>query len=225
LRELERRTPRLSEWDRQNAATIADADAAAQWLTAHAALRLLMERSLGCEWRGLAFARGAGMRPHLRGAPIAFSLSHVAGLALIALTSGGDTGIDVERLRPVRVRQPRRGAIEAAGAALAAGRPLPHEGDARFLQAWVRLEAFAKAQGCGIGRLLTRLGIVGGRDVAPEELAERVTSARREARASETHDIDLGPQLYAAVALPAGQSAPQARWLPPQLERLEELLD
>src|SRR5690606_17886926 len=125
-------TPRLSDWDRQNAAAMADADASAHWLAAHAALRLLLERSLGSAWRGREFARGIGVRPHLRGAPIAFSLSHVAGLALIALAPGGDVGVDVERLRPVRVRQPRRGAIEAAGAALEVGRPLPHEEDARF---------------------------------------------------------------------------------------------
>ncbi len=225
LREMERRTPRLSDWDRQNAATMGDRDAAAQWLAAHAALRLLLERAAGARWRGMAFARQPNVRPHLEGAPVAFSLSHVAGLALIGLAPGGDIGVDVERARPVRVRAPRRGAIEAAGAALDMGRPLPDDGDdAAFLQAWVRLEAFAKAQGCGIGRLLTQLGMAGGRAVAPEAMRERVAAARTLARAGAVHDLDLGPGLFAAVALAPELAVPQVRWLPSKLDGLESLL-
>lgn len=224
LREMEGRARRLSDWDRQNAAAIADKEAAAQWLAAHAALRLLLERSLGAHWRGVPFARRPNVRPDLEDAPVAFSLSHVAGLALIGLTLDGDIGVDLERARPVRVRAPRRGLIETAGAALNAGKPLPEDGDARFLQAWVRLEAFAKAQGCGIGRLLTRLGIVGGRDVASPVLVQRVAAARAEARAGAVHDLAIGPGLFAAVALAPAQVVPEVRWLPTRLDGLNELL-
>jgi 4'-phosphopantetheinyl transferase len=226
LNEMECRTARLAASDRQNASAMADRNAAAEWLATHIALRLLLERAVGARWRGVALTRGPGVRPHLEGAPVAFSLAHVDGLALIALTRAGDIGVDVERARAVRVRPPRRGLIEAAGAALNAEQPLPEDNsDARFLQAWVRLEAFAKAQGCGIGRLLTQLGIVGGRDMARGDLEKAVAAAQAEAQAKAVHDLDLGQdRLFAAVALPPAQAVAQVRWLPAGLEGLEELV-
>jgi 4'-phosphopantetheinyl transferase len=224
LREMERRSPRLSDWDRQTAAAMADREGAAQWLAAHAALRLLLERAAGARWRGVTFARGPNVRPHLPGAAVQFSLAHIDGLALIGLAPEGDIGVDLERERAVRVRAPRREAIEAAGAALEVGRPLPEDGNARFLQAWVRLEAFAKAQGCGIGRLLAQLGIVGARAVAPEVMRERVAAARAEARAAAVHDLDLGSPLFAAVALAPELTVPPVRCLPARLDGLHELL-
>jgi 4'-phosphopantetheinyl transferase len=223
---MESRTLRLADWDRQHASTIADRSAATEWLASHIALRLLLERAAGTRWRGVPLARRPGARPHLDGAPVAFNLSHVDGLALIALTRSGDIGVDVERARAVRVRPPRRGLIEVAGAALNTRQPLPEDdSDARFLQAWVRLEAFAKAQGSGIGRLLTQLGIVGGREIAPADLMKGVEAVRAGARANAVHDLDLGREgLFAAVALPPGQAVPQVRWLPVSVTGLEELV-
>ena len=225
LGEMERRTPRLSDWDRENASAMADASAATQWLATHVALRLLLETCLGVRWRGVPLQRRSNARPHLADAPVAFSLSHVPGMALIALAPEGDVGVDLERARLVRVRPPRRGAIETAGAALNAECVLPSERDARFLQAWVRLEAFAKGQGCGIGRLLTRLGIAGGREIAPAALLETVDAARAEARASAVHDLDLSAGLFAAIALAPAPAVPQPRWLPTRIDGLEKMLE
>lgn len=225
LAEMEEHTPRLSDWDRENASAMTDASAAAQWFATHVALRLLLERCLGARWRGVPLQRRPNARPHLADAPVAFSLSHVPDMGLIALVPEGDVGVDLERARGVRVRPPRRGAIEAAGAALNADSALPGESDARFLQAWVRLEAFAKGQGCGIGRLLTRLGIVGGREIAPAALLEAVGAARAGARAGAVHDLNLGAGLFAAIALAPAQAVPQPRWLPTRLDGLERMLE
>jgi 4'-phosphopantetheinyl transferase len=226
LHTLESRTVRLAEQDRQTASSMSDQGAAREWLATHIALRLLLERAVGARWRGVPLTRKSGVRPYLEGASIAFSLSHVDGVALIALAHGGDIGVDVERARRVRVREPRRGLIAAAGAQLNAGQPLPaKDGDDHFLQAWVRLEAFAKAQGCGIGRLLTQLGIVGGRDVAAGDLKDAVEAARAGARARVVHDLDLGREgLFAAVALPPAQSVPDVRWLPASVAGLAALI-
>ena len=203
---------------------MADQSAARQWLAAHIALRLVIERHLGTQWRGIPLLRRPNSRPHLGSAAVAFSLSHIPGMALIALTPKGDIGVDLERTRPVRVRPPRRDAIEAAGAALNAGSPLPEMSDARFLQAWVRLEAFAKGEGCGIGRLLTRFGIVGGREIALAELSETVALARAAAKANAVSDLDLGGGLFAAVALPPEQIVPRPRRLPTRIDGLEDML-
>jgi 4'-phosphopantetheinyl transferase len=225
LLEIERRTPRLSDWDRQTAAAMADAVAAEQWLATHAALRLLIERRIGRSWRAVPLERKLNARPRLADAPVSFSLSHIPGMALIALTPQGDIGVDLERTRSVRVRQPRREAIEAAGAALNSCALLPEDADARFLQAWVRLEAFAKADGCGIGRLLTRFGIVGARGVAPAQMAENVRLVRAKGSASAVSDIDLGTGRYAAIALAPLPAAPRPNWLPGCIDGLEDLLD
>ena len=224
LGEMERRCTRLSEWDRETAAAMADQAAARQWLAAHVALRLVIERHLGARWRGVSFERRPNARPHLGDAAVAFSLSHIPGMALIALTPKGDIGVDLERTRLVRIRPPRRNAIEAAGAALNADSPLPELSDARFLQAWVRLEAFAKGEGCGIGRLLTRLGIVGGREIATAELLEKVASARGAAAAGAVSDLDLGAGHFAAIALAPEQIVPQPRPLPTRIDGLEDML-
>ncbi len=160
LRAIEQRTPRLCPADHTRAAAFSDADVREEWLATHIALRLLIERAAGPHWRCVPFDRSERGKPHLGGASLAFSLSHAPSLALIGLAPRGAIGVDVERTRVVRIGEARRARIEDAGAALIA-RPLPSEGSARFLQAWVRLEAYAKADGCGIGRLLTRLGILG----------------------------------------------------------------
>jgi 4'-phosphopantetheinyl transferase len=224
LREIEEGTPRLSDWDKQNAANFADADAAADWLATRIALRLLLERAAGARWRRVPFARTLHGKPHLPGAPVAFSLSHVAGLALIALKVGGAIGVDLERARAVRVRPVRRARIAEAGAALNEEQPLPGGEAARFLQAWVRLEAFAKAQGCGIGRLLTRLGIVGAGDVARDVVLQRVEEVRSEAPETVAHDLRLGEGLFAAVALGPERTVPEIVWLPTSIDGLRKLL-
>lgn len=229
LREMEGRTPRLSDWDRQNAATFADADAAADWLATRVALRLLLERAVGARWRRVPFARAEHGKPHLPGAPVVFSLSHVPGLALIGLAVSGAIGVDLERARAVRVRAPRRARIEEAGAALNEEQPLPDGEPARFLQAWVRLEAFAKAQGCGIGRLLTRLGIVGAGATARDDLLVRVGAELSKAPVTVARDLVLGEGLFAAVAvgdeqMGSAQTVPEIVWLPTSIDGLHKLL-
>ena len=174
LRDVEQATPRLSAWEREKALTIADTAVAAEWLAAHVGLRILIERAAGVRWRGMPFERGRGAKPHLKRAPITFSLSHVPGRALIGLSRNNLIGVDLERTRPVRVRPPRRASIEFVAGALNTRQPLPVSVDARFLQSWVRLEALAKADGRGIGRLLTQLGIVGGADDERDVLVARL---------------------------------------------------
>ena len=220
---MERATPRLSDWDRNRASSFTDATVAEEWLAAHIVLRLLLERAVGPQWRRAAFVRASSGKPHLDGARITFSLSHAPGLALIGLTSEGSIGVDIERSRTVRVDTARRARIEAAGAALEAAVALPSAAEARFLQAWVRLEALAKAEGCGIGRVLMRLGILGSRgrgDIA-RDAAQSATGALRET--VEVRDLVVGEGMFAAAAFAGGPATDQVSWLPATIEGLEKL--
>jgi hypothetical protein len=105
----------------------------------------------------------------------------------------------------LRLSERRRTELIAAATGLA-GKPPPGTApDARFLYAWCRLEAFAKARGLGIGRTLADLGLRSGQPRAPADIE---VACRRAARAAgvKVRDLPLGRGLYAAVA--AGDAAP-----------------
>lgn len=186
--------------------------------TAYRALRLLIERMFGEHWRGTAFERRADGKPLLPGLDGDFSLSHSSDLALIGVSRLGAIGVDIETERQPKISADRRRRMIDAAMALrgegAPGKP----GKQRFIQSWVRLEACAKADGGGIGRLLTAFGIVGGGawNAARDPVPERYRSLR-------AHDLDAGTGIYAAVALPAGLDAPTIRRLPAAADMLERL--
>ena len=174
----------LAADDVARAGTAADAGLRAERLRAYTALRWALERRLGSACRGVAFARGPEGKPWLPGADVAFNLSHTAGAALIAVGGAGDVGVDIESDRRVGIAARYRDGIVAAGLGLVpgpAGRVIAAEAapDAAFLQAWARLEAFAKARGVGVARILTDLGLRGPAAGADRTAAEVAGQARR----------------------------------------------
>jgi 4'-phosphopantetheinyl transferase len=225
---VERRTPRLAPSDRERAAAFTDKRVAAERLATYIALRILIERGAGADWRAVPLQRGTYGKPHLENAPVAFSYSHAPGVALVGIASSGAgcsaVGVDIELLRPVRVRAPRRHAVEVAAAGLSDRDALPIGEEARFLQAWVRLESFAKLHGSGVGRLLARLGIMGAHDVTSDDVRARVQRARSEEPATVVHDLHLGEKLFAAVAARLTASVAQPQWLPANVDGIETLL-
>ena len=224
LLDVEQKTPRLPERDRDFATTIADRSRANEWLAAHVALRILLERAVGPKWRGMPFERAAGVKPYLAGAPITFSLSHVSGCSLVGVGNKEPLGVDLERMRIVNIGAPRRIMLECAAEALPDAASLPDREDARVLQAWVRLEAFAKADGCGIGRLLTQLGIVGENCVQGDDLQARVDNIKRAVPPCVVHDLDIEKEIFAAAALPAGTQHPNIFKFPSSAKGINELL-
>ncbi len=232
LDDIERRTPRLAASDRDRAETFSDSGIVAERRATYIALRILIERAGGIRWRGEPLQRGTLGKPHLANAPVAFSYSHAPGIALIGITCGrahcGPIGVDIERARAVHVRVPRRDGIEIAGAALAKGAALPSDADARFLQAWVRLEALAKLRGTGVGRLLSKLRLMGGEASTPTEIRARVESALGEEPAAAVHDLQtdlhIGEGLFAAVAAPLTARLAQPEWFPASVDGIETLL-
>ncbi|MFM9939937.1 MAG: 4'-phosphopantetheinyl transferase family protein [Hyphomicrobiaceae bacterium] len=127
-------------------------------LTAHQALRLLLAARVGLVGALAPFRIGERGKPYLADGGLEFSLAHSGGRALIALSDVAPGGVDIEARRRMTMSAPRRAAIERAAIQIAGGRELAQSaGDERTLQAWVRLEAAAKASGEGIGSLLERL--------------------------------------------------------------------
>jgi len=94
-------------------------------------------------------AEGPRGKPEVAG-DLRFSVSHSAGLALYAVVRGRETGVDVERLRPVshadRIAQ--QWFCEEERRTYLAGRTAAPE--LAFFGMWTRREAYLKAVGIGL---------------------------------------------------------------------------
>ncbi len=216
LEALEATTPRLSDDIHRRLEAMRDEAARRERRLSHIALRVLLESALGLAARGQPFSLSPSGKPSLPDCDVSFSLAHTKGLAAIALGGNGPLGVDIERLRPVRVPQARRGPIEAEAVILAAGEPLSSaDADARFLTAWVRIEAAAKARGSGVGPLLERLrpGVV----------------AKSKSHAADpqvvVRDVPIQAGVFAAVAFAPGVSMPVLRRLPDTVQAIAALLE
>lgn len=219
--------PRLSAEDIARANAMRDESARGAWRAARVGLRLALEAWSGKSLEGRAFSIAPGGRPFLPAPWPSFSLSHSGPLVLAAISEAGAAGADIEAVAPRKIVGERRQEIESLAVALADGTSLPPgNAEHRFIQAWCRLEAFAKADGRGIGRLLTQAGITGRRrgprgaaspqsNTAPIEdgAAPGMAASVQPLAAHQIFDLqlqDLAPGYVAAVAIFAagGLSAP-----------------
>lgn len=185
------------------------------WRSTRIATRIVLERAAGPTVRRIDFEIAVAGRPSLgKGLPH-FNVSHSGEAALIAVSAATPIGVDIEQLRALAMTDDRRRRIIAAAATLADGPALDHRCDADVLRAWVRLEAVGKAQGTGIGRLLTEQGVIGG------------ANAVRGSRAtSDIHVVDLSvpPNYVSAMALAASQQKIEVIAFPTRPETLATFL-
>lgn len=173
--------------ERERAAVILRPEPARRWVASRWALRDVLGRYLGEHPAAIALRTGDHGKPELAERPerLAFNLSHSTGLVLIAVTAGGQVGIDLERVDADRdlLALAERGLDREAAAAVraAAGRD---ERAAVFYAGWVRREALVKCLGGGLGM--------------PPPLAPIALAA-----------LDPGPGYAAALALAGGQTPVQ----------------
>jgi 4'-phosphopantetheinyl transferase len=166
-----------------------------RFVRARSALRRILGRRLGVAPHALAFAYGPSGKPLLAEHPgLHFNLSHSADFAVLALSTDGEVGVDVESTRhrsqvlPVALRF----FADDEAAAVAAC-----EGEAQvaaFLRTWTRKESVLKATGRGMG-VDTRAIAVGATRCAPRL---RVDFDPRELLLT---DLDLGPGRLAALCV------------------------
>lgn len=216
---LESETPRLSDADNVRFSVMTDAAAHRNRRRAHIALRLLLERMCGPAVRQMPFALSVSGKPALAGLAANFSLAHTAAYALIAISDEGLVGVDLEQTRKVKMPDARRAPIERAAVVLAAGAPLADgDPDTRFLSAWVRIEAVAKATGSGVGPVLERL--------RPRRVSDGDEDIEAVAGLSTVvaHDVAMPPGLFAAVALAPGLPLPRLRNLPAEARAIAALV-
>ena len=141
----------LSEDERNRAARFVLVHDQRRYIVAHAALRILLARYTGTKSHAIDFVTGPQGKPSLpAGDMTSFNLSHSGELAVIAISSPAQLGVDIEQLRPVGDAHEiaRSYFTSAEEAALAA---ITQENTSKaFLTCWTRKEAFVKALGGGL---------------------------------------------------------------------------
>lgn len=142
------------------------------WIRSRGVLRMLLGSYLDCDPRTLRFALGPHGKPELhreaarkernpRGeaTDLRFNLSHSGNLALLAVSTGREVGVDIETAGD-RPRDELALAARVLGEdqARRLGKLDAQERSREFLRAWVTHEAAVKCRGTGLGLALSRAG-------------------------------------------------------------------
>jgi phosphopantetheinyl transferase len=216
---IEAQYPRLPAADLTRAAAMADQRRAELWLAGRTAVRLLLEARLGRGLQRAPFEQSPSGRPSIANCGFDFSLSDCGPFLLIGISACGRIGVDIEAARVIQMSAGRLPRLIASGEALGHHR----SGATRItpLQAWTRIEAFAKASAPGVAVSLEALG-VSGRAGDPETLADVRARARLHCIdvGVHVHDLSLTGNLIGALAQPRLASA--AAETPPIVRDLDE---
>lgn len=140
----------LSASERERAGGLPSSAHRRRFVVARATLRRLLGRYLGQEPGAVVFACGAHGKPFLPQGGLHFNVSHTQGLALYAIASAREVGVDVEWMR-LQVAHER---IAARFFALEEREMLAQvpaeERRVAFYHIWTRKEAYLKARGDGL---------------------------------------------------------------------------
>jgi 4'-phosphopantetheinyl transferase len=199
----------LAADERARAASFVFAPDRRRFTVARAALRGVLARYLAVEPAGIPLGRTAEGRLVLmdgHAGALAFSVSRSAGLALCAVGTDRDLGVDVERI----VRGVMEDVVDHRVLSPAEVRGLralaPAARERAFFTVWTRKEAYAKGRGLGLALPFDRF-TVSSNPAEPAVLAaEDDDPARWTLR-----DLDAGDG-YAAALATAGPLARVAAW-------------
>jgi len=140
----------LDPLEAARAARFPSRDERRRHVVSHGVLRLILSAFTGCDARAIRIATTTRGKPYVVGRGPHFNLSHCGDVALVAVTTGGPTGVDVERVRSdLEIETFARPLLAAPDIARIEARP-PEARRREWFQAWTRLEAVAKASGNGL---------------------------------------------------------------------------
>lgn len=198
--------PLLSEDERDRAARFHFEIDRARFIVAHSALRTLLARYLDAEDYRDAFHAGPNGKPALApGASLRFNLAHSKDLALVALATGREIGVDLEAIdERVEIEDVARRFFspeECRGLLrLSAERRLE-----AFFHVWSQKEAYLKARGDGVGLGLDHFDVEADPGEPAALLADRKDPEAP--RRWTLHSIDTGPGFRGALAVEGGRPA------------------
>ncbi|MGW7608727.1 4'-phosphopantetheinyl transferase superfamily protein [Streptomyces sp. NPDC054766] len=178
----------------------------ALYASAHAALRTVTAVYAELAPHQVRFLKGRFGKPYVSGHPgLRVSLAHTEGMSLVAVGRDGPTGVDVERIRPLRDPAGLRRQVLRDDEA--ARWPADREGplNSGLFTHWVCKEAVLKALGSGLAGDLAAVRVdPGARRSGPVRVLAAPGSA---ARSWDLRLIDLGSEFRAAVAVAGGAAA------------------
>jgi 4'-phosphopantetheinyl transferase len=196
------RHPALDAQEQDRAARFHFAEDRARFVCAHVALRDVLGRYLG---RAPAFHTGPRGKPALTGSGsrgLEFNLSHSGALALIAVATWREVGVDVERCRTIEHRDIARHFFSPVEVAALASFPDP-EGHQAFYRCWTRKEAYIKARGEGLALALDSFDVTLSPSAAL--LATRPEPSEASRWVMRELDIDDGYQAAVCHLAPAAR--------------------
>jgi len=120
------------------------------FIVSRAMLKTLCANYLYLKPQEIQLSYGEFGKPYLKASNLDFNISHSAGQALMAFTSGSEIGIDIEKLNPdieIEKLVKRFFSINEAKTVLALERS---QRVTAFFKCWTRKEAFIKAVGKGL---------------------------------------------------------------------------
>ena len=199
----------LSPDERERAARLLCEHKRARFIAGRSALRRLLGQYLDKAPQTLVFRYGPHGKPALvTGASetiLTFNFSHSEDLALLAVATGREVGIDIEyRHRDISVAPFARHILSENEAA--ALQRLPEEQHQQaLLAAWTRKEAYVKALGEGLARSLKSFSA----GIADDEPAvRRLEDANGEPRTWTFTPLAVHPDYLACVAAPGSDWTP-----------------
>jgi 4'-phosphopantetheinyl transferase len=205
----------LDTGERARAARFLVTDACKQYIISHALVRTTLGRYLQIDPQAIRFRTTANGKPELAdGQALDFNLSHTAGTAAIAITRERPIGIDVERIRD------NLNPLELAGRFFSPKecewlKRQPASDQLRaFFACWTAKEAYIKACGVGLSMGLAGFGVIPKTGNARLQL--EIYGHTEESSQWLIWQLDLGPDLCAALAVQAGDLSIRAgEWFPP----------
>jgi 4'-phosphopantetheinyl transferase len=143
----------LSRQERERASRFADGSLRRRYVASHVALRRLLGQRLDLAPGEVTIELTEGAKPRLASAQargLCFSLARSADIAVIALSDGLETGVDVEHGHPLFVSDDFRELALTARERAALDRMPPALRAPAARRWWVRKEAVLKALGTGL---------------------------------------------------------------------------
>lgn len=178
--ESERLTALLSDDERARAERRSAQRDRLRFAVCRALLRTLLARYLAADPAALRFRYGPHGKPELAGlheqTGLRFSLAHADGLAIYAVASDREVGVDLERVRAMPHAEHIAARFFAPAESDGLRRLPPDQRDVAFLACWVRKEALLKATGRGLAHPLREVPVGWPGSAAPDSLG-RIPSA------------------------------------------------
>jgi 4'-phosphopantetheinyl transferase len=181
------------------------------FVATHGILRMILSRYCGVEPHGLTISQSQRGKPCLAGTDreVRFNASRSGELALYAVASGREVGVDIERICADAADGELAEKLFAPGEAAALRALSDEERVPAFFSCWSRKEAFVKALGRGFSLDLTAFEV----SVSPDQPAVIVSAGSEIEYASKWSLRDLRPGAgYAAAICAEGQDWELVCW-------------